>query len=142
VVAILSYSVIEGNAQSFEPLIDQDFCRVKASLYELGEALMNLMDDSQTLNDIQREYFAGKLDYSAVERARNELNKSQRKWLQKIVQYLLATIEFEPTIKYQTANLQYQNVDDLINYKNNLDDIQDKLYNPTHPNLPQQPVAV
>jgi len=109
--------VIESNAQSFEPLIDQDFSKVKASLYELSEAEMNLVDDSQKLNDMQREYFAGKVDLTAVERARNELIKSKSDWFLKVIQYLSATNDFEPTIKYQITNLhnRYQNLDELSN---------------------------
>lgn len=140
-MAILSYTVIESNAQPFEPLIDQPYCKVKFSLYEMAEAELKIMDDTTTLNDMQREYYARKLDYSAVERARNELNKSQSIWLLKFTQYLLATKEFEPTINYETANAQYQNVDDLISYKDNIDDIRARLYSQTHPNIPQAPVA-
>lgn len=130
-VTIISYSVLEGNAQSIQPLIDQDYMKVKAALYDLGEVGMNLMDDSQTLNDMQREYFAGKVDYSAVERARNELNKTKNKLFLKLIKYIWATNEFEPTINYQTADPHklYKTMDDLENYKDSIDDMHADLLN-------------
>lgn len=142
-MVIISYNVLESNALMMQPLIDQDFCAVKASLYELGEAEMNLMDDSQTLNDMQREYFAGKVDYSAVERARNELNKSKNKWFQKVIQYLKATNEFEPTINYQTSDPQkvYHQMDDLDNYKDALDDMHENILKSMSPTVAQPVVA-
>jgi len=142
VFTIISYNVLEGNAQSIEPLIDQDYCKVKASLYDLGEVGMNLMDDSQTLNDMQREYFAGKVDFSAVERARNELNKTKNKLFLKLIKYFWATNEFEPTINYQTADPHnlYKTMDDLENYKDSIDDIHADLLNSMSPTL--QPTVV
>ncbi|XP_060878840.1 uncharacterized protein LOC132951134 [Metopolophium dirhodum] len=142
VVTIISYNVLEGNAQSIEPLIDQDYCKVKAALYDLGEIGMNLMDDSQTLNDMQREYFAGKVDYSAVERARNELNKTKNKLFLKLIKYIWATNEFEPTINYQTTDPQklYKTMDDLENYKESIDEMHADLLNSMSPTL--QPTVV
>ncbi|XP_060834480.1 uncharacterized protein LOC132917658 [Rhopalosiphum padi] len=120
VLTIISYNVQNINAQTMEPLIDQDFSQVKAALFEMQEAEYNLMNDSQKLNDMQKEYFAGKVDYSAVERARNELIKSKSKWLIKVLRYLHATNEFEPTVNYQNSYPQniYRTMDDLDNYKN------------------------
>ncbi|XP_026812926.1 uncharacterized protein LOC113553665 [Rhopalosiphum maidis] len=120
VVTIISYNVQNINAQSMEPLIDQDFNQVKAALFELQEAEYNVMNDSQKLNDMQKEYFAGKVDYSAVERARNELIKSKSKMFVKFLRYLYATNEFEPTVSYQNSYPQnlYRTMDDLNNYKN------------------------
>jgi len=142
VVTIISYNVLEGNAQSIEPLIDQDYCKVKASLYDLGEVGMNLVDDSQTLNDMQREYFAGKVDYSAVERARNELNKTKNKLFLKLIKYIWATNEFEPTINYQTVDPQklYKTMDDLENYKDSIDEMHADLLSSMSPTL--QPTVV
>lgn len=141
-VTIISYNVLEGNAQSIEPLIDQDYCKVKASLYDLGEVGMNLVDDSQTLNDMQREYFAGKVDYSAVERARNELNKTKNKLFLKLIKYIWATNEFEPTINYQTVDPQklYKTMDDLENYKDSIDEMHADLLSSMSPTL--QPTVV
>uniref|UniRef100_A0A2S2PKE8 Uncharacterized protein n=1 Tax=Schizaphis graminum TaxID=13262 RepID=A0A2S2PKE8_SCHGA len=120
VVTIISCNVQNINALSMEPLIDQDLSKVKAALYELQEAEFNLMNDSQKLNDMQKEYLARKVDYSAVERARNELMKSKSKWFLKALKYLYATNEFEPSVNYQNSYLQnpYPTMDDLNNYAN------------------------
>lgn len=124
-VTIISYNVQNINSQSMvQPLIDQDFIKVKAALYQLQEAEFNLMNDSQKLNDMQREYLAGKVDYSAVERARNELMESKTQWFAKVLNYLRATNEFEPSINYQNAfpPNYYPNQDPLDDY-NNLNNI-------------------
>lgn len=130
-VTIISYNVLEGNALSLEPLIDQDFVRVKASLYDLGEVLMNIMDDSQTLNDMQREFYSGKVDYSAVERARNDLIKTKSQLSIKLIKYLLATNDFEPAVTYQKSDPQtfYKAIEDLENYKENIENQQADLIN-------------
>ncbi|XP_025204390.1 uncharacterized protein LOC112601151 [Melanaphis sacchari] len=113
VVAIISCNVQNINAQ-MEALIDQDFYQVKSSLYDLQEAEFNLMNDSQKLNDMQKEYLSGRADYSAVERARNELIRSKNKWFSKVMRYLHASNEFEPTVNYQAYP---QNLYDLDSYK-------------------------
>lgn len=135
---MISYNVLEGNAQSIEPLIDQYFCKVKVSIYDVGEVLMNLMDDSQTLNDMQREYFAGKIDYSAVERAKNELAKTKNRLFLAFMKYFWATNEFEPTTNYQTAdtNKFYKTMDDYEKYKDSVDDMHADLLNSMPSTLP------
>lgn len=140
-VTIISYNVLEVNALPLEPLIDQDYVRVKASLYDLGEVLMNLMDDSQTLNDMQREYYSGKVDYSAVERARNDLINTKNQLFIKLIKYLWATNDFEPVVNYQKTDPQklYKAIEDLENYKDNIEDQQADLIKSMNPNL--QPVV-
>jgi len=120
-----------------QPLIDQDFIRVKAALYELQEAEFNLMNDSQKLNDMQREYLAGKVDYSAVERARNELMQSKNVWFAKLLKYLRATNEFEPSVNYQNSfpPNYYQNTgpSDAYNTLNNMNEMKANLGIPPGP---------
>lgn len=120
-----------------QPLIDQDFIQVKAALYQLQEAEFNLMNDSQKLNDMQREYLAGKVDYSAVERARNELMQSKTQWFAKVLNYLRATNEFEPSVNYQNSfpPNYYQNLgpSDDYNTLNNINEMKANLGIPPTP---------
>lgn len=97
-VTIISYCILDSNAQSvMDQLTDDDFYKTKAALYDMQEATCNLMSDSQKLNDMQREYLLGRLDYAYVQQALNELKKSKSKWFSKVINYLSATDEFEPT---------------------------------------------
>lgn len=77
--------------------------KVKFALYKLQEAEFNLMNDSQKLKDMQKEYLAGKVELYAVERARNELMQSKTQWFKDVLQYLSASNEFEPSISYQNS---------------------------------------
>ncbi|KAE9537521.1 hypothetical protein AGLY_006544, partial [Aphis glycines] len=138
VVTIISYNVQNINSQSMvQPLIDQDFMQVKAALYELQEAEFNLMNDSQKLNDMQREYLAGKVEYSAVERARNELMQAKNTWFAKVLNYLRATNAFEPSVNYQNSFSQnyYQNTgpSDAYDTLNNINEMKANLGIPSGP---------
>lgn len=137
-VTIISYNVQNINSQSMvQPLIDQDFVAVKAALYELQEAEYNIMNDSQKLNDIQREYLAGRVDYSAVERARNELMQTKSVWFEKVLNYLRATNAFEPSVNYQNSFPQnyYQNTgpSDTYDTLNNINEMKANLGIPPGP---------
>lgn len=99
--------------------------QVKEDLYDLQVIGMNLMNDSQKLRDVQREYAAGNVGIDAVIDAQNELNQTKNDWYQKSMKYMQDTNQMERETY-------------IANRLNNLNNLNNP-YNPNSPFNPNNP---
>lgn len=94
-MAIISYS----EALTTDAL-GQAYVNVQADLYNLHEAELNIMNDTQKLYDMQREYLEGKVDKAAVDKAQAELMKTKMDWYQKLMKYHYDSALLDPSSYY------------------------------------------
>ncbi|VVC24314.1 Hypothetical protein CINCED_3A006788 [Cinara cedri] len=114
VIAIVSVTETHGYVVVPPCVVDPLYSKVKADLYDLQETELNLMNDSQKLADMQKEYLDGNVDYSSVVRAQREVNNTRKQWYQKALKYLDDSVEFENVVNGPLSNMFYPN-NGLIN---------------------------
>lgn len=100
-IAVVNYNVIECEAYLTAPQLATLYLSVQRDMYEMQQAEMSLMTDSQKVYDLLSQYLLTRsVDRTAVDAAQAELLRSRADWYKKVMQYLYDTTLFEPATNY------------------------------------------
>lgn len=88
-----------ANSCETNAVLDQMFKALKTDLYNMQEAEMNLMNDSQKFYNVAMQYLAGNIDYAALVRAQKGMEQTSKNWHKVLLQYVIDENNFGNAIE-------------------------------------------